>query len=116
MTIEKDDTVAMGGNFDKYEGVEHKDQGEVLCIADGGEYAMVKFFQIEKPISVLTSDLIKLTEYHVTIKASVTKTEGVFAESVDEAEEMAHQQFSILNDDNDERYEQETVNCEEAEA
>ena len=114
MEFKVDDPVAMGDNFDKYEKVEHKDQGIIKAISEEKDYAMVKFFQIEEPITVSLKDLVKLTEYHITIKASVTKTEGVFAENMDEAEELAHQQFSVLNDATPENYEQETVNAGEA--
>ena len=50
-----------------------------------------------------------MKEYHVTIRATVTKTLTVEAANVDEAEETAHQEFSILNDDSPEKYEQETL-------
>jgi hypothetical protein len=55
-----------------------------------------------------------MTEYRVTIQAKITKTETVEADSEDKAIEMAHQVFSVLNDDVDEKYEQDTVSCEKA--
>jgi hypothetical protein len=55
-----------------------------------------------------------MTEYKVTIQAKITKTETVEADSEDKAIEMAHQVFSVLNDDVDEKYEQDTVSCEKA--
>lgn len=53
--------------------------------------------------------------YNVTIRATVTKTLQVEAESEDAAAEAAHQEFTVTNDgDEDECYEQDTVRIEEA--
>lgn len=51
--------------------------------------------------------------YDVTIVASVRKTYRIGADSEDEAIELAHNIFSVLNDDTDEDYDQETIACEE---
>jgi hypothetical protein len=50
--------------------------------------------------------------YEVTIRATVTKTYTMNAQTEDEAVEDAHNIFSILNDDTPEDYDQETVNVE----
>jgi hypothetical protein len=51
--------------------------------------------------------------YQVTIEARVTKSYIVEADNEDVAYELAHEQFSVLNDDTPERYEEETLNiCE----
>ncbi len=47
--------------------------------------------------------------YEVTIQARITKTIRVEAKNVDEAYEFAHEDFSVLSDDNWEKYEQETI-------
>jgi hypothetical protein len=49
-----------------------------------------------------------MKEFDVTIKATVTKTYRVKAKTQQEAGEKAHQVFSVLNDDTDETYEQDT--------
>ena len=54
-----------------------------------------------------------MKHYDVTIKATVQKTIRVDAISEDEASEKAHQQFSVLNDDTAEDYEQDTVSIKE---
>ena len=54
--------------------------------------------------------------YDITIQAVVTKTIQVEAEDSDAAIEAAHQEFSILNDDAEERYEQNTLNVQEADS
>jgi hypothetical protein len=51
--------------------------------------------------------------YAVTIKATVYKTLIVDAENEDEAYIAAHEDFSVLPDGKDERYEQETIDIEE---
>ena len=51
--------------------------------------------------------------YEVTILARVTKTYTVEADSEDLAYELAHEQFSVLNDDVPERYEEETLDIRE---
>ena len=51
--------------------------------------------------------------YQVTIEARITKSYIVEADNEDVAYELAHEQFSVLNDDTPERYEQETLDiCE----
>ena len=51
--------------------------------------------------------------YQVTIEARITKSYIVEADNEDVAYELAHEQFSVLNDDTPERYEEETLNiCE----
>lgn len=92
------------------------DQGTVLSISNSGKTCEVDFYPNAHVYTVATDKLVKLKEFYVTIKASIIKTEGVFAENIDEAEEIAHQQFSVLYDETDENYEQETVNSQEAEA
>jgi hypothetical protein len=54
-----------------------------------------------------------MKNYDVTIKATITKTYSVQADDVDTAYELAHEKFSVLNDDTPEHYEQETVNIKE---
>jgi len=51
--------------------------------------------------------------YDVTIVARIYKTIRVEAENEDKAYEEAHEQFSVLNDGTDERYEQETLEIQE---
>ena len=51
-------------------------------------------------------------KYRVTIRATVTKTVEVEAENESEATEIAHQEFSVLNDGDEEKYEQDTVNVQ----
>lgn len=51
--------------------------------------------------------------YAVTIKATVYKTLIVDANNEDEAYIVAHEDFSVLPDSNDERYEQEAIDIEE---
>ena len=48
-------------------------------------------------------------KYTVRIMASITKDIEVDAISSDEADELAHEKFSVLNDGIQEKYEQETV-------
>tara|TARA_R110000823_G_scaffold310532_1_gene435486 strand:+ start:102 stop:275 length:174 start_codon:yes stop_codon:yes gene_type:complete len=51
--------------------------------------------------------------YQVTIEARITKSYIVEADNEDGAYELAHEQFSVLNDDTPERYEEETLDiCE----
>ena len=50
-----------------------------------------------------------MNTYEVFIKATITKSIVVDAINKDEAEEQAHEMFSVLNDDYDEKYEQETI-------
>jgi len=52
-------------------------------------------------------------KYAVTIEARVTKTYTVEAENVDLAYELAHEQFSVLNDDVPEHYEENTLEIKE---
>jgi hypothetical protein len=47
--------------------------------------------------------------YEVTIKAIVTKSYIVEADDIDEAIAIGHENFSVLNDGSDERYEQELL-------
>ena len=56
-----------------------------------------------------------MNTYHVTIKASVTKTMGIKANSPKEAEELAHQEFTVERDSYDEHYNQETIAVDEDE-
>jgi hypothetical protein len=53
--------------------------------------------------------------YRVTIRATVTKTVTVEAENEDDAYVAAHEDFSVLCDGEDERYEEETLSIEEDE-
>ena len=50
-----------------------------------------------------------MNTYEVFIKATITKSILVDAFNVKEAEEEAHEMFSVLNDDYDEKYEQQTI-------
>ena len=52
-------------------------------------------------------------KYEVTIEARVTKTYTVEAESRSDAYEIAVEQFSVLNDDAPEDYEQNLLNIKE---
>ena len=47
--------------------------------------------------------------YEVFIKATITKSIVVDAINKDEAEEQAHEMFSVLNDDYDQQYDQQTI-------
>jgi len=51
--------------------------------------------------------------YSVTIRACITKTITVEAEDLDKAVWFAHDKFSVLNDDNEEDYQQDTVDVQE---
>jgi hypothetical protein len=50
-----------------------------------------------------------MNTYEVFIKATITKSIVVDAINKDEAEEQAHEMFSVLNDDYDEQYDQQTI-------
>jgi hypothetical protein len=50
-----------------------------------------------------------MTKYTVSIRAIVTKTYEIHAESREKAVEEAHEIFTVASDDHDESYEQETV-------
>ena len=54
--------------------------------------------------------------YAVRIKATISKVVVVEAESDQAAIEAAHEDFSVLNDDNPEKYNQEVESCEEVPA
>jgi hypothetical protein len=47
--------------------------------------------------------------FDVVIQARITKTILVEAKDEDEAHELAHESFSVMNDQHKERYEQETI-------
>jgi hypothetical protein len=47
--------------------------------------------------------------FDVVIQARITKTILVEAKDEDEAHELAHESFSVMNDQYKERYEQETI-------
>lgn len=49
-------------------------------------------------------------KYEVTIEARISKTYTVKADNQDEAYELAHESFSVLPDEAQEHYEQETTN------
>jgi len=53
-------------------------------------------------------------EYKVTIKATVYKTLTVYADSKNEADELAHEFFSVSNDEYLEKYDEETIAIETA--
>ena len=48
-------------------------------------------------------------EYYVTIKATLIKSVGVEASSWEEAEELAHQEFTLDCESCDDRYDQYTI-------
>ena len=52
-------------------------------------------------------------KYEVTIQARVVKTYTVEADNEDLAYELAHELFSVLNDDVPERYEEDTLDIRE---
>ena len=52
-------------------------------------------------------------KYEVTIQARVVKTYTVEADNEDLAYELAHELFSVLNDDTPEQYEEETLDIRE---
>ena len=54
-----------------------------------------------------------MKEFDVTITATITKTIRVEADTEDEATEQAHQIFTVTNDGGPEKYDQDTVDCEE---
>lgn len=56
-----------------------------------------------------------MKDFDVTITAKVTKTLRVSAATPEEAGEIAHERFSVLNDDNQEKYEQDTDKIQEVE-
>lgn len=51
--------------------------------------------------------------FNVTITARVTKTYRVYAKDEDQANDLAHDAFSILQDSASEYYEQDTLDIEE---
>ena len=53
--------------------------------------------------------------YNITIRATVTKTLQVQADSRADAIEMANEEFSVENDHTDENYEQDTIAVTEGE-
>lgn len=53
-----------------------------------------------------------MNQYNVTIRAVITKTMQVMAEDAGEAEEIAHQEFTV-DCDGDEDYSQDVLGCEE---
>jgi hypothetical protein len=50
-----------------------------------------------------------MPKFEVTIQAHVTKTYAVEADDADQAYEAAHEAFSVLTDDAEEHYTQETL-------
>lgn len=54
-----------------------------------------------------------MKKFEVTIRATITKTITIEAESKDEAIELAHGEFDVNNDDNDENYKQDCLCAEE---
>jgi hypothetical protein len=53
-------------------------------------------------------------KFNVTIKATVTKTYTVEADTEEDAVTQAQGEFSVLNDDINEQYEQDIVSVKEA--
>jgi hypothetical protein len=51
--------------------------------------------------------------YSVTIQARIVKTITVEADDIDQAYELAHDKFSVLDADDEEHYEQDTVDIKE---
>lgn len=52
-------------------------------------------------------------KYAITIKATIIKTIEVDADDLSQANDLAHEEFTVANNDNDEKYEQETIaECE----
>ena len=45
-----------------------------------------------------------MKKYNVTIRAEITKTIAVEANDTNQAAEIAHEQFSVLNDSYDEKH------------
>ena len=58
---------------------------------------------------------MKTNVYDVQIEAIVTKTIRVNAIDKDAARELAHEIFTVANDDHEERYEENTLNIWEVE-
>jgi len=57
-----------------------------------------------------------MKHYNVTIQATITKTLRVEAENKEDATELAHEEFSVLNDGNViESYDQHRLDIEEVE-
>ena len=54
-----------------------------------------------------------MKEYDVTITATITKTIRVEADTEEEATDTAHQIFTVQSDGTPEKYDQDTVLCEE---
>jgi len=54
-----------------------------------------------------------MKKYQVTIRATVTKTLHVEADNEEDAIMMAHEEFDVANDHNDENYEQDTLDITE---
>ena len=54
-----------------------------------------------------------MKDWEVTIRATVIKTYTVTAENEEDAIEQGHMEFSVLNDDIPEDYNQETITIKE---
>jgi hypothetical protein len=54
--------------------------------------------------------------YSITIRATITKTLRVEADNEDDAIMMAHEEFSVLNDHNDENYMEDLLDITEGES
>ena len=54
-----------------------------------------------------------MKKYSVTVQAVITKDVIVEASNEDEAYELAHESFSVFNDDSPENYEENTLNMTE---
>ena len=72
----------------------------------------LKEHKTNRPTKKNKKGKLKMAIYAVTIRATVTKTYEVEANSEQEAIEDAHGIFSVLNDDTPERYEEETLRIE----
>lgn len=52
-----------------------------------------------------------MPNFEVVVRATITKTMIIEAETEEDAKEEAHADFCVLNDGTDENYSQETVSC-----
>jgi len=95
---------------------EDREWSYFICEAEDGDHAEEQSLNADPdyPVLWVNRGLNYSMEdvYRVTIRTTITKTYEVNASSQEEAEEEAHQIFSVLCDDVDEDYDQETLSVE----
>lgn len=88
-----------------------------ICEAESAEHAEEQALNDDHSMPVLWVNrglnFSQEDVFDVTIEARIRKTYRVHASSIDEAVELAHQEFSVMNDSEHEDYEQETLTVRE---